>query len=323
MIAVIAQLGIADLLKDSPKDVEDLAQVTHTHAPSLYRLLRAVASLGIFAEDDRRRFRLTALAEPLQRDVPGSLHAMATFAGEFWRWQAWGHLRQSIQTGETAFQHTHGMGWFAYLAQHPEASAVFDAAMASSERHQTVVAAYDFSTIRTLVDVGGGTGKLLATILQAHPHLQGVLYDTPQVTARAHELLHAAGVADRCAVVAGDFFAGIPSGGDAYLLSLIIHDWDDAPALSLLENCHRAMPAHGKLLVIEQVVPSGNAPSPSKLLDITMLVEAGGRERTETEFRALFAAAGFTLTKIVPTRAPECVLEGIRVEQAGESSSGT
>jgi predicted O-methyltransferase YrrM len=321
MIAVIAKLGIADLLKDGPKDVEDLAQATHTHSPSLYRLLRAVASLGIFAEDDQRRFRLTALAEPLQRDVPGSLHAGATFAGEFWRWQAWGHLLQSIQTGETAFNHTYGMGWFEYLAQHPEASAVFDAAMASSERHHAVAAAYDFSTIGTLVDVGGGTGMLLATILQAHPQLHGVLYDTPQVTAHAQELFKAAGVADRCEIVAGDFFAGLPSGGDAYLLSLIVHDWEDAQVITLLENCHRAMYAHGKLLLVEQVVPSGNDPSLSKLLDITMLVEAGGRERTEPEFRALFAAAGFTLTKIVPTRAPECVLEGIRVEKTGEMSS--
>jgi hypothetical protein len=246
---------------------------------------------------------------------------VATFAGEFWRWQAWGHLLQSIQTGETAFNHTYGMGWFEYLAQHPKAGAVFDAAMASSERHHTVAAAYDFSTIGTLVDVGGGTGMLLATILQAHPQLHGVLYDTPQVTAHAQELFKAAGVADRCDIVAGDFFAGLPSGGDAYLLSLIVHDWEDAQVITLLENCHRAMHAHGKLLLVEQVVPSGNDPSLSKLLDITMLVEAGGRERTEPEFRALFAAAGFTLMKIVPTRAPECVLEGIRVEKTGELSS--
>jgi O-methyltransferase domain/Dimerisation domain len=316
MISVIAKLGIADLLKDGPKDVEELAQATNTHSSSLYRLLRAVASLGIFAEDDQRRFRLTPLAEPLQRDVPGSLHAGAIFAGEFWRWQAWGHLLQSIQTGETAFNHTYGMGWFEYLAQHSEASAVFDAAMASSERHRAVTAAYDFSTIRTLVDVGGGTGRLLVTILQANPHLLGVLCDTPQVTARAPELLKAAGVADRCEIVAGDFFAGLPSGGDAYLLSLIVHDWEDEQAIMLLENCHRAMNARGKLLLVEQVVPTGNAPALSKLLDITMLVEAGGRERTETEFHALFASAGFKLTKILPTRAPECVLEGIRVEKA-------
>jgi hypothetical protein len=282
MIAVVAKLGIADLLKDGPKGVEELAQATHTHAPSLYRLLRAVASLGIFAEDDQRRFGLTALAEPLQNDVPGSLRAMATFAGESWRWQAWGHLLQSVQTGETAFHQTYGMGWFDYLAQHPEASAVFNAAMATSERHHAVMAAYDFSTIDTLVDVGGGTGRLLAAILQANPQLHGVLCNTPQVTACAQALLKDAGVADRCEIVAGDVFAGLPSGGDAYLLSLVIHDWEDAPAITLLEHCHGAMHEQGKLLLVEQVVPSGNDPSLSKLLDITMLVEAGGRERTET-----------------------------------------
>jgi predicted O-methyltransferase YrrM len=316
MISVVAKLGIADLLKDGPKSVDELAQVTNTHAPSLYRLLRAVASLGIFAEDDQRRFALTALAEPLRSDVPGSLRAIGIFAGELWRWQAWGHLLQSVQTGKTASHHAYGMEWFDYLAQHPEAGAVFDAAMATSERHNAVVAAYDFSKIGTLVDVGGGKGILLAAILQANPQLHAVLCDTPQVTARAHEFLKETGVADRCEIVEGDFFTGLPSGGDAYLLSLILHDWEDEQAIKLLENCHRTMNAQGKLLVIEQVVPSGNEPSLSKLLDITMMVETGGHERTEAEFRSLFTSAGFELTKILRTRAPECVLEGIRVEKA-------
>lgn len=316
MISVVAKIGIADLLKDGPKSVDDLAQVTNTHAPSLYRLLRSVASLGIFAEDDQRRFALTALAEPLRSDVPGSLRAIAIFAGELWRWQAWGHLLQSVQTGKTAAHHAYGMEWFDYLTQHPEAGAVFDAAMATSERHHAVVAAYDFSKIATLVDVGGGKGILLAAILKANPHLHAVLCDTPQVTARAREFLRETGVADRCEIVGGDFFAGLPSGGDAYLMSLILHDWEDEQAIKLLENCHRAMNVQGKLLVIEQVVPAANEPSLSKLLDITMMVETGGHERTEAEFRSLFASAGFELTKILPTRAPECVVEGIPVEKA-------
>jgi predicted O-methyltransferase YrrM len=316
MISVVAKLGIADLLKDGPKGVEELAHVTNTHSPSLYRLLRAVASLGIFAEDDQRRFALTALAEPLRSDVRGSLRAIAIFAGEVWRWQAWGHLLQSVETGKTASHHAYGMEWFDYLAQHPDAGAVFDAAMATSERHHAVVAAYDFSKVTTLVDVGGGKGILLATILQANPKLHGVLCDTPQVTARARELLKEAGVADRCEIVEGDFFEGLPTGGNAYLLSLILHDWEDEQAIKLLERCHRAMNVQGKLLLVEQVVPSGNDPFLSKLLDVTMMVETGGRERTETEFRSLLASAGFELTKIFPTRAPECVLEGIRVEKA-------
>ena len=316
MISVVAKLGIADLLKDGPKGVDELAQVTNTHAPSLYRLLRAVASLGIFAEDDQRRFALSVLAEPLRSDVPGSLRAIAIFAGELWRWQAWGHLLQSVQTGKTASHHAYGMEWFDYLAQHPEAGAVFDAAMATSERHHAVVAAYDFSKIATLVDVGGGKGILLAAILQANPQLHAVLCDTSQVTARAHEFLRETGVADRCEIVESDFFTGLPRGGDAYLLSLILHDWEDEQAIKLLENCHRTMNPQGKLLVIEQVVPCGNEPSLSKLLDITMMVETGGHERTEAEFRSLFTSAGFELTKILRTRAPECVLEGIRVEKA-------
>jgi predicted O-methyltransferase YrrM len=316
MISVVAKLGIADLLKDGPKGVDELAQVTNTYAPSLYRLLRAVASVGIFAEDDQRRFALTALAEPLRSDVPGSLRAIAIFAGELWRWQAWGHLLQSVQTGKTASHHAYGMEWFDYLAHHPEAGAVFDAAMATSERHHAVVAAYDFSKIATLVDVGGGKGILLAAILQANPQLHAVLCDTPQVTARAHEFLRETGVANRCEIVEGDFFTELPSGGDAYLLSLILHDWEDEQAIKLLESCHRTMNPQGKLLVIEQVVPCGNEPSLSKLLDITMMVETGGHERTEAEFRSLFTSAGFELTKILRTRAPECVLEGIRVEKA-------
>jgi len=277
MTSVVAKLGIADLLKDGPKGVEELAQVTNTHAPFLYRLLRAVASLGIFAEDDQRRFGLTALAEPLRSDVPGSLRAIAVFAGELWRWQAWGHLLQSVQTGKTASHHAYRMEWFDYLAQHPDAGAVFDAVMATSERHHAVVAAYDFSKIATLVDVGGGKGMLPTTILQANPQLHGVLCDTPQVTARADELLKEAGVADRCEIVEGDFFAELPRGGDAYLLSLILHDWEDEQAIKLLESCHSAMNVQGKLLLVEQVVPSGNHPSMSKLLDVTMMLETGGR----------------------------------------------
>jgi hypothetical protein len=313
MIAVVAQLGIADVLHDGPKSVDELAQATSTHAPSLYRLLRALASLGIFAEDAQCRFGLTALAAPLQSAIPESMRAIATFAGAHWRWHAWGNLLHSVRTGETAFDHTYGMAWFDYLAQHPAASAVFAVALAAAPRHHAVMAAYNFARFDTLVDVGGGNGTLLATLLQAHPRLHGVLCEAAHVAAHAQGLLEAAGVIGRCEIVECDFFVGIPGGGDAYLLSLIIHDWHDDQAVTILQNCHRAMPAHGTLLLVEQVVPSDNTPSPSKLRDITMLVETGGRERTAAEFRSLFAAAGFQLTAIVPTRAPECVIEGVRV----------
>lgn len=314
-IALAAQIGIADLLVGEPKDVDFLARATATHSSSLNRVLRALASVGIFQEDREGRYHLTPLAEPLRGDVPGSLRGFAIMLGQEWHWRAWGNLSHSVRTGQSAFEHLYGMTCFEYWAGYPEAGAIFDEAMTSrsGDENAAVVAAYDFSNVGTLVDVGGGHGSFLAAILKANPRVRGVLFERPEVTPGGKRHLEAAGLDGRCDVVAGDFFASVPSGGDAYMLKKVIHDWDDERAVAILKNCHRAMRERGRLLVAELVVPPGNDPSFAKLLDLLMLVwTAGGKERTEPEYRALLAAAGFELTGITQSRSPVSVIEGIR-----------
>jgi len=314
MISVAAELGIADLLENGPRSCDELAGATRTHAPSLYRLLRALASLGVFAEVGEHRFALTPLAQPLRSQVPGSLRALALFQNDDWYWQVYRALPYSLRTGAPATEHLWGKGLFEYFAEHPEAARRFDAGMASrhAESNAALAAGFDFAGIGTLVDVGGGNGSLLAAVLGAHPAMRGVLFDLPRVVAGAHERLTAAGVAERCRVVGGDFFEAVPPGGDAYLLSNVLHDWDDEGAAALLRTIHRAMPSHGRLLVVnEQVIPPGNAPHPGKLGDITMLL-IGGRERTEAEWRGLVEQSGFVLRRIVPlpSRTGAGVIEG-------------
>src|SRR5215212_6381768 len=294
-ISLAARLGIPDLLAEGAKGGQELARATGTHPPSLYRLLRALASVGIFQEAEDGRFHLTPLAEPLRDGVPGSLRAFAIMLGEDWHWRAWADLPHAVHTGQSAFEHLYRVTNFDYWAQHPEAEAIFDNAMTSrgAAQNAAVVAAYDFAGIGTLVDVGGGHGSLLAAVLRAHPAMRGVLVDRPEVIAGARAYLEQAGVQGRCDVVAEDFFASVPSGGDAYLLKSVIHDWDDERAVAILSTCRRAMPARGRLLVVDWVVPSGDEPSFAKLLDLLMLVwTPGGKERTEAEHRALLASAG-------------------------------
>lgn len=307
-IYAAAKLGIADLVKAGPKPCEELAQATGMPTHTLYRLLRALASVGVFREGEEGRFGLTPLAEYLQTGVPSSLRAFAIMQSEL-QYRAYGEVLHSVKTGETAFNLVWGQELFPYLTQHPTAAAVFDEAMRNYTMQVAagIVAAYDFSQFGTLVDVGGGNGTLLTAVLQAHPTLCGVLFDLPHVAEEAKQRL-----AERCAIRGGDFFAAVPSGGDAYLLKWIIHDWDDERAVTLLKNCHRAMTAHGKLLVIEAVIPPGNAPFFHKWTDLTMLVIVGGRERTEAEYHALFEAAGFKLTQIIPTSSEMNVIEGVR-----------
>ena len=319
-IYVAAKLGIADWLKDGPRSYDALAQATGKHAPSLYRLLRLLVSAGLFAEQEDGYFTLTPMGTYLQAEMPGSLRAVALqYTGPLHQ-RAWSGLLHSVQTGETAFDHLFGMGLFPYLAQHPKEAAVFNAAMTafSTQGSTAVVAAYDFSPFGTIVDVGGGQGALLRAILHATPTAHGVLFDLPQVVMGAKEQIEAAGLTERCAVVGGDFFASVPSGGDAYILSGVIHDWDEEQSKAILKNCHRAMSKQGKLLLVESVVPARidrSAPSQFSVRgDINMLVHTGGRNRTEVEFRALFEAAGFTLTRIIPTQGAARILEGIRRE---------
>ncbi len=311
VLYVAAKLGIADLMVDGPRSADDLAQATKTHSPSLYRLLRGLASMGVFADDGQGRFTLTPLAECLRSDLPGSQRALAIMGGEE-HYQAWGQLLYSVQTGKTGFGKLFGMPVFDYLSQNLEQAKVFDAAMVGVHGRETsaMTDAYDFSDIGVLADVGGGNGSLLTTVLQKHPAMKGILYDLPGVTERAKANLQAARVADRCTVIGGSFFDSVPSGADAYLMRHIIHDWNDEQSIAILQNVKKVIAKDGRLLLVEGVIPPGNDPNFGKLLDLTMLVLPGGKERTEDEYRTLLKAGGFQLTRIVPTNAEVSVIEG-------------
>jgi len=311
MVYVAAKLGLADRLADGPKTAEELAHDTGTHASSLYRLLRALASVGVFSEDAESRFRLTPLAECVRGDVPGSQRAMALMMGEE-HYRCWGDLLESVRTGETAFDRLYGQPIFAYLGDHPEQAGVFDAAMTSIHGRETqaVLDAYDLSGVGVLADVGGGNGSNLIGILSRYPEMKGLLFDLPHVGDRAGANIEAAGLSGRCEVLGGDFFETIPGGADAYFLRHIIHDWDDEKAGLILRNIRRAMPEGARLLVVEHVLPPGDTPSFGKLLDLNMLLLPGGVERTEAVFRRLFEGAGFRLSRIVPTEGDLSVIEG-------------
>lgn len=322
-IHVAATLGIADLLEDGPKSADDLAKATEAHAPTLYRLLRALAGVGVFAETDGR-FGSTPLAECLRTDAPGSLRAWAMQIGQPYFWTSWGHLLHSVRTGEPAFPDLHGTTAWEYRAARPKEDAIFNAAMTalSAGVVEAVVKSYDFSEIGVLVDVGGGEGALLAAILAADPALHGVLFDQPHVVATAGALLERAGVADRCEAVGGSFFDAAPGGADAYLLKSIIHDWDDPAAIEILRACRAAMADTGRLLVVEPIIRPGNEPDPAKFWDLNMLVMLGGRERTADDFEQLYAESGFELTNIIRTGSLFDVIEGVPShDRAGDSAS--
>jgi hypothetical protein len=308
---VAATLGLADLLADGARTSDELAAETATHAPSLYRLMRALAAAGVLNEDDGRRFTLTELGACLRGDAPDSLRGWAAFIGRPYHWVAWSSLEHSIRTGESAFGHVHGVDAWEYRARHPEESAVFDAAMTSitGRVNPSILAAYDFGRFATVVDIGGSRGVLLAALLTQHPSLRGVLFDLPHVVAGAEEVLEHAGVADRCTVVAGSFFDSVPEGGDAYLLKAIVHDWDDEEAVAILRVCREAMSATATLLVVERIVAPPNEGAEAKFSDLNMLTGLAGRERTREEFEALLAAGGFRLAKLFPSASGLTVIE--------------
>jgi len=317
LVHVAATLGVADLLHTGPKSSHELAAAVHVDPEALYRVLRALASLGIFMETDVGSFGLTPLAEPLRSDVPGSLRGSAMLYGEQWWWQACGELLHSVRTGQPAFDHVHGKALFAYLDHAAGAAAIFNDHQTNMTQQDAaaVVSAYDFRECARVVDVGGGHGALTAAILKACPWTTAVLFDQPAVIEGAKQRLHAEGVTDRCTCIAGDFFESVPEGGDAYVLKDIVHDWDDDRAMAILRNCRRVM-AHTpgvttRVLVVEKVIPPGNAPFPGKLTDITMLLVTGGRERTAKEYEALLTGAGLALTRIVPTSSPASVIEAV------------
>jgi O-methyltransferase domain/Dimerisation domain len=297
-IHVAAELGIADLLSDGPKSVPQLAAATDTHPQSLYRLLRMLASYGVFAEVPDRRFEVNPLGGLLRSD------AFRDFARMFGDadWNGYGALLHNIKTGEPAFKHVNGLGFFDYLNTHPDAQLRFDRGMANGAdaENAAIASAYDFSTYKRIVDVGGGRGGFLAEILKAHRNPRGILYDQPQVVAHP-DYLTKAGIADRCDVIGGNFFESVPTGADLYVLKRVMHDWSDDICEGILRRCRDAVSSSGRVVVIDSVVPPGNEPHLSKTGDLLMMVMLDGRERTEPEFRDLVARCGLKLTRIVPT----------------------
>jgi hypothetical protein len=311
-IYVAAKLRIADHLKDGPRTAEELAVAVGVASGPLYRVLRALAGVGVFAQEADGRFRLNPLAEPLCEGGADSLRAFAVMLGEEQRC-CWDDLPETVRIAETAFNRLYGRPLFAYLSDRPEQARIFDAAMTAfgGRATQAMLDAYDLSDVRTLADVGGDLGSNLTSILERYPAMRGVLFDQPHVVERALPLLRAAGVSGRCAVEAGDFFKTAPGGVDAYLLGHILHDWDDARAGLILSNVRRVMPAGARLLVVEVVLSDGAGQAFGKLLDLHMMVAVGGRERTEAEYRRLFAAHGFRLTRVVPTAGDRSVIEAV------------
>jgi hypothetical protein len=312
-VYVAAKLGIPDLINEGPRSSQELAQATGTHAGSLYRVLRALDSVGVFAEDSEGRFSLTPLGATLRTDVPGSLRFFAIEELGENHYPAWEKVLYSVQSGAIAFNHVYGATKWQYMTQHAEEAKIFDEAMASlsSVVAAAIAGAYDFSSSKTLVDVGGGDGSLVAAILRAHPHLGGVLADVPHVIDGARRRLENERLSDRCATTPIDFFKAVPS-GDTYVLKWIIHDWDDERSVTILKNCRTAMTIDGRVLIVEAVLRSANATSFSKFMDLNMLVMTGGRERTENEYRALLDAAGLKLTKVIPTQTEMSIIEAAR-----------
>lgn len=314
-VSVAAKLGIADLLKEKPLAVSELAAQTETHERSLYRVLRALASAGIFAETNPKVFALTPLAEPLLADRVGSMRDAAIFMGEAFHWNVYGEMIHSVQTGEAAWKKVHGMEVFPYFQQNPEEFEIFNRAMTSYSTSvaPVIVEAYEIGDAETLVDIAGGHGALLAEFLKANPNLRGVLFDLPEVIAGAPALLAAEGVTERVETVAGDFFQSVTPNADVYMMKHIIHDWDDERAVQILSNIARAMNPNGKVLIIEQVIPAGNEPHLGKLMDLEMLVSPGGVERTEKEYAEILTQAGLRLNRIVPTKSPFSIVEAVKI----------
>jgi hypothetical protein len=310
-IYVVAELHISDALADGPKRPEVLAAAAGVNVNMLYRVLRALASMGIFAEDEEGRFMLTPLAETLRSDPRGGPQAYAMLHGKE-LYQSWGKLLDSLQSGQPAFEKAFGIPAFEYMSQNPDRGAIFDKAMTGHHDAETVpmLDAYDFSVFGELVDVGGGNGSLLITALNRLPELRGVLFDLPTVVERARSAIEEARLGARCRLAGGSFLESVPGGADAYLLRHVVHDWRDEDTVTILRNCRNAVNPGGKILVVEMVVPSGNDPSFVKWLDL-MMISYGGKERTEKEYEKLFAQAGLKLMRIVPTRLPIKLIEGV------------
>ena len=311
-ISVAAELGIADLLTQGPLTIEELADRTGTHRGALYRLLRALAGIGIFAEDNQGRFSLTPLADLLRSDAAHSQRSIAIMMGAEFH-AAWAELLHSVRTGEPGFKKRFGVHFFQYMEEHPERHGIYDAAMTCVHGGETepMLDAYDFSAFRTVADVGGGNGLVLASILRRHPAIQGILFDLPAVADSARSTVSGTGVSDRMRIEGGSFFSGVPAGADAYVLRHIIHDWEDQDAVAILRECRKALAPEGRVLVVEMVLPPGNEPGFGKWLDLMMLLVAG-RERTQEEYSRLFSESGLRMTRVIPTASEVSIIEGVR-----------
>jgi SAM-dependent methyltransferase len=320
-IYVVTKLGVPDALSQGPKDAATLAAESGVRPDRLYRVLRALASIGLFTMDDRARFDLTDTGRLLRTQPGGSFANAAIFAGEE-PYRAWGDLLHSVRTGETAFDHTYGVGHFEYLAHHPEASTTFNRLMAWSVGVAGYpLEGYDLGRHELLVDVGGGTGSLIGMALRTYPRLRGILFDRATAVKEAPAVLREYGVADRCEIRTGSAFDGVPAGGDVYVMSRVLHDWPDDQASRLLTNCRRAMAEGSVLLLVDGVLPEGLA-APSRLwIDLVMMVLTGGHERTESEWRALLRGAGFSLSQIRPTPTNQDLIEARPVGPASPTPS--
>jgi hypothetical protein len=313
ILHVAAELGLADHLAAGPRSAGELAGPTGTHAPSLHRLMRTLGNLGVLTQGEGGRFGLTPLGEALRTGAPGSARStILTVASEPFT-RAMGELKYSVQTGRTGFDRAFGEGFFDFLGKDPDAASRFSETMIGIHGMEpaAVAAAYDFSGLGTVVDVGGASGHMLATILERYPSPRGVLYDLPHVVTDAPALLAARGVADRVTIEGGSFFERVPAGGDAYLLSHIIHDWDEEKCLTILGHVKHAMKPGGRLLLVEMVLPEGDVPHPGKMFDMVMLVIPGGQERTAAEYGELLGKAGFRLERVVPTESAVSVVEAV------------
>jgi hypothetical protein len=312
-VYVAAKLGLADQLASGPTSAAELAGVVHAHAPSLHRLMRTLASIGILTEQTEQRFALTELGATLRTGAPGSARSSVLIAASPWAQSGWDNMLYSVQTGKTGFEKAHGVSFFDYLAQHPEDASLFSELMVGlhSQEPPAVAAAYDFSDFKTIVDVGGATGNMLATILASHTGPRGILFDRPHVVQDAPALLEARGVSDRITIEPGDFFEGVPAGADAYILSHVLHDWNDDQCLSILGHVRKSMNSSGRLLIVEMVIPPGDAPHPGKMLDMAMLVQMGGQERTSEEYELLLSRGGFSLAQVIPTKSAASILEAV------------
>ncbi|MGI0482157.1 methyltransferase [Geminocystis sp. CENA526] len=316
-IYVASKLNIADLIKNNNSlSCEKLAQLTNTNPEALYRLMRGLSSVGIFAETDSQNFIMTPLAEYLCSDNPQSMKATSIMLGESPHYQAWGETLYSVKTGKPAFDKVFGMGVFDYFKFHPEDAEIFENSMNSFSytEEKAILSNYDFSSFKTIVDVGGGYGEMLGSILEKYPHSQGILFDEEYVINNCQKTLEKHGITNRCQAISGSFFDKIPSGGDVYMLKHIIHDWDDERGIKILKNCSNAMDNNSKILVMEMIVSDRNLPSAAKMLDLNMLVMCqGGKERTKEEFEQLFTQADLTLNNVIYTPEDICILEAIKL----------